>query len=207
MAVSVQVFDSATANMQALAAHMNPKESGPVAGRAVNNAIRKHLFARNATHPNSLGGKRTNFWSQAARSTSYQPTDDGAVVTISLLGFRLQYEGGVIRPVNTKYLAIPVIAEAHGMRPREFDDLDFAIVPGYGPALVRALSQKIRIGKKGVRGGDIQGGEIVFRLAKRATVSAHPEALPAGDEMRRAAVEALSSFYQRAADRGTRGNN
>lgn len=197
MALTVQVTDGASDNLTRIAKQLGPTVSGPIAGRAVANAIRSHLFRRDGTHPNSLGGRRTHFWAQAARSTNFQPKPDGAEVTISFLGFRLQFEGGTIKPVNKKFLTIPVAAEAHGRRASEFDDLEFAVVPGYGPALVRAQSQQIKVGKKGVTPGSVQGGEVIFRLAKQATIPAHPDALPAVEIMKREAVAALTGYYNR----------
>lgn len=204
----ITVTDTATPMLLRLQAGVSVAQSGPVAGRAVSNLVRSHLFARNASHPNQIGGRRTNFWAQAARSTQMQPTATGAEVGINLLGFRLQYAGGTVRPVRRRYLTIPAVPEAHGKLASEWPDLEFAFVKDSSsgrmrPALVQAKQTEIRITKGGRKGPKVSavastlGNQAIYWLTKKATIPAHPEALPTVAAMGASASAALSSYYRR----------
>jgi hypothetical protein len=205
MATHISILDGASPELRALAREIGVARTGPVVGRAVSNLVKSHLIARNSSHPNSIGGKRTNFWTQAARSTQMQPTSTGAEVSINQIGFRLQWQGGEIKPVKKRYLTIPAVPEAHGMTAGEFDDLEFAIVKdatGHNrPALVRAPQTQIRIGKtkRGLKVTAIASllSRVIYWLVRRATISAHPEALPPRESMISSARDALTAYLER----------
>lgn len=204
MGLSIQVYDQASPVLQRLASHLNPRDMGQVAGRAVQNRVREHLYDRNRTHRNQLGGKRTNFAAAAARSTTFRVVEDGAVVSINHVGFRQRLEGGTILPTRTRYLAIPVRAEAYGTTPRERKDLEFEIVPGIGPVLVkkRAVRQrKVKAGRSSIVTATWDGGEIMYRLVRRVTQRADRTWLPTELEMGDAARKSLGGYLQRLVDR------
>lgn len=150
----------------------------PVFGRAAVNVTREHLFKRNATHANRLGGARTNFYAGAARGTQFEVRPDGFVLGIDQVGIRQRYQGGTITPKQAKYLTIPMSAAAHGKRAREFSDLKFAIVPGVGRALVR-------------------GDEVMYRLSKGVTQKADDSVLPSKEQFINAMVIAGSGYAKR----------
>ena len=95
-----------------------------VAGRSLRNTVRSHLFAKNTTSPNRLGGTRTNFYASAARGVQ-NPSVSGNVATVSInqVGIRQRYYGGRIDAKPGKLLTIPADASAHGRRAREFSNL------------------------------------------------------------------------------------
>lgn len=205
--IQISITENVTPELRKLSAGISPRRLGAVAGRAVVNTVRAHLFARNASHPNRLGGTRQNFWAAAARSTHMRPESWGAMVSVNALGFRLQYQGGTVRPTTKKFLTIPARAEAYGKRAGEFDDLEFTIIPGKGPALVAARRSEIRIRK--TKGGGYKvthtastlGNEVYYWLARSVRIPAHPDALPPEAKMAESAQGAVGSFLYRQAAR------
>lgn len=152
-------------------------------GGVAQRLVKRHLRAVNATRPNRLGGRRTNFYGKAAQATTFTVAGDGVVITISKQGMRQRFSGGVITPVNAKYLTIPATAAAHGKRAREFGDLKFAFIPGKGAALVRKATVTKNVGRK-QKGGSyaqqvvVQEGDAVFWLRKRVTQRPDPTVIP-----------------------------
>ena len=204
MSLSIQVYDAATPALHDLAARLNPRDMGQVAGRAVQNRVREHLYERNRTHANQLGGKRTNFAAAAARSTTMRVVEDGAVVSINHVGFRQRLEGGTILPKTKRYLAIPVRAEAYGTAPRERSDLQFEIIPGLGPVLVkkRTVKQKrVRAGKTSVVTAQWEGSEVMYRLVRKVTQRPDRTWLPTDADLVEAARKSLGGYLQRVVDR------
>lgn len=204
MSLSIQVYDHASPTLHRLAAHLSPRDLGAVAGRAVQNRVREHLYERNRTHRNALGGRRTNFAAAAARSTTFRVVEDGAVVSINHVGFRQRLQGGTILPKTKRYLAIPVRAEAYGTSPRERKDLEFEIIPGVGPVLVKKRTVKqrrVRVGKTSIVTASWEGAEIMYRLVRKVTQRADRTWLPTDAEMGESARKALGGYLQRLVDR------
>jgi hypothetical protein len=182
-----------------------------VLGRAGVRTIQDHLRARDASHPNALGGRRTHFWSAAARSTTYRTVSDGALISISHAGAALQYFGGTVRPVNRKFLSIPAIPEAHGMSPSDFSDLEPITfrLPGRPPLHARVQRDQQRISfRKDTRKGAAEGakrlkrgaetrGIIYFWLVKSATIGPHPDVLPPTETIQADANTAVASYLSR----------
>lgn len=181
-------------------------------GRGVANLVRNHLFALNQSRPNQLGGRRTNFWAQAARGTSQASQPGGFTVSINQVGFRQRYQGGWIRPTGgKKYLTIPAVAEAHGRRASEFSNLRFGFAANkYGnlqPALIEASATKVKFGrarKDGTRGvkSEGTGGKVMFFLSKRVFQQADASVLPTLPEMEAAAVAAADAVIAAALAKG-----
>jgi len=95
-------------------------------------AVKDHLTEHYATRPNKLGAPSTGFYRKVLESA--EATSDGTNVTISLtqVGLRLRYYGGIVRPTGRisevtgkpiKFLAFPVVPEAHGKVPAEMPGL------------------------------------------------------------------------------------
>lgn len=126
--------------------------------------VRENFYEKDKT-PNRLNGKRTHFWRQAGDATGYDLHPEGATVFTTKLGVRQRLEGGVITPKNAKWLTVPLTAEAHGVRAREFPDLDFA-----GGFLVD------------------DEGRAHYVLKKRVVQEADPTVQPSDKEMRELAV-------------------
>lgn len=185
-------------------AALHPRRVGAVAGRAATNVLRAHLFARNADKPNALGGKRTNYYAQAARSTSYAfDGDDAVVVSINQIGIRLRYYGGTVKPRTAKFLTIPVAPEAHGKRAREFGNLELVFGEGGQPiALATKGDRRVQItaNAKGKLVKKVVGrrGVILYRLAKSATFAADPSVLPLPDVLMGGVISAINIHVDRA---------
>lgn len=143
------------------------KTNGPLAkvlGRAAANELKKHFRARNASSPNKLGGKRTNFWTAVAASVNSPTSAPGKIVIpINHPAIAQKVFGGTITAKKTKNLAIPIAPEAHGKSPRVFSNLQFAMTK----AGVKLL---------GLR----QDGSVkwLYVLKKSVTQRPDPKALP-----------------------------
>lgn len=194
--------------LQGLQRTLRPGAPEKVMERALVNRISDHLFKLNAERPNKLGGPRTNFYSQAARSVSGQSQPGEVVVSISHVGFRQRLEGGVIRPVRAKMLTIPAVPEAHGKRAGEFHNLRLAVIGGR-PALVETQATRIRVGrarKDGTRKvtplNSSLGNKVIFWLARSVNQAADPTVLPTTPEMAAAALDAVSQWLDRRSHGG-----
>lgn len=221
MNISVTIRDQAS---PALLAQLRGVQSGDflkVGARGVANLCRAHFDQLDQSRANELGGRRTHFWRQVKKSVQ-NPTVAGNTATVSInhVGIRQRLQGGVIRPgksINpktgkqTRFLAIPLRAEAYGMRPAERDDLE--LVPtkeggldfARGGLLVQSrqtLLKKVRR-KDGVRmraAGEV-GGLAMFALVMQVYQSPDPSVLPTTNAMNAAAVAAMSQLLAARAAR------
>lgn len=180
-------------------------------GGRVQRATQDHLRRLDNTRANRLGGRRTHFYSKAAQQTFFRVEADGVTISINKQGFRQRVEGGVIRPVNKKYLTIPADAAGYGMRASEFPDLKFAMMPNrWGklqPALIRAEQTAIRIGKRrkdGARKITVlgqRGGEVIFWLARKVTQAPDSSVLPGEELVHQEALIAVRDYLTRLGSR------
>lgn len=194
-----------------------------VAGRAGRNVLVKHLRDYDRSHPNQIGGARTNFYAKAADSVNFTViSDDVVAISINAIGIALQYygtaglPGGVLRPVHAQYLTIPATPEAHGKRAREFHDLEVGWA--YDPiqnrdrlALVRREATTLVFKRRKIDGaprrvalpGGQQGGEPVFWLVRSVKFDGHPDLLPSeealADKIYAAVEDYLGLLDERAA--------
>jgi hypothetical protein len=176
-------------------------QAAAAAGGAVRRQISDYLAILDDQRPNRLGGKRTHFYANAARSVSYKADPTGATVSINSTGIAQRLHGGTIKPVNAKFLTIPAISEAHGRRAGEFDFLQVVFGKSGRPvALAERPNQEIRIERK--RGKDLsasyrtkagpeRGGKIYFWLVESVTQQPDPSVLPSEDSIAQAARLAL----------------
>jgi hypothetical protein len=180
-----------------------------VAGRAIANLIRNHLFKLDAERANSLGGKRSHFYADAARSVSNPiQVDESAVIDIAKQGLAQRYFGGTIKAGQgtssatggpTKYLAIPARSEAYGRVPGEFTDLSF-VPTARGGMLVQNLQTPISVGRgktSKVKYADTKGGLVMFWLVTEVTQAPDPTVLPTETQMTTEGVMAGESYLAR----------
>lgn len=159
-----------------------------VIGRSATNLIQKHLRDLNATRPNRLGGKRSNFYAKAAASTHYRHTADGVQVAVTETGFAMRYYGGTIRPVHAKALAIPARAEMVGYRPSERPEDMFVIwKPGK------------RVGVLATQAGSSL--RILYFLVHKSTIRADKTLLPEQTAIQAAVSKSVASYIHRRAAR------
>lgn len=180
-----------------------PERAARVIAPAANNLFRTHLFRLNDERPNRLGGKRTNWFGQVAKSTS--ATAEGATVKVNLahVGIRQRVEGGTIRPTNgRKFLTIPARSEAYGTRAKEHAFLVPIFFKSGGGALVEADRSD-----RGTR--QETGGGVWFWLVKQVVQKPDPTVLPNRDAVVGASIKALDAWFalqsKRAAARAQKG--
>jgi len=97
-----------------------------VGARATTNYLKKFYREKDGAEPNKLGGRRTHFWNrQIGGSTNMPVVEDTNRVVVSISSPILPHKvkGGTISAKRSKYLTIPLVAEAYGRRARYFDDL------------------------------------------------------------------------------------
>jgi hypothetical protein len=188
IAFSITIKDDARPAVQNLAAGLAPARLNAIAGRSAHQVYRGHLFALNRARPNRLGGRRTNFYSAAARGTNWRDAGDHVVVSIASVGIRQRYFGGTIKPKTKKFLAIPARTEAYGKTPREFSDLVFVQFKSGSAALIRSHGDApLRIDSAGnVSGGGHDLGEVMFWLVTSVTQRPDPSVLPPMDDVAKA---------------------
>lgn len=102
-----------------------------------------------------------------------QVEGDKVVVGSNLNYARIHHEGGIIRPVNAKYLAIPLTKEAAVKRPRDWDNTFIA---------KGVIFRKV--------GNDI---EALYALKKEVTMPARPYMFI--DDNTRASLKELVMLY------------
>lgn len=214
MPVSMQIdlVDHATPAMAALKAEFSKPGVPETAGGAVRRLLMDHLQGLDQSRPNALGGARTHFYSDAARSVTYEADATSATVGVHKLGLALRRFGGTVRPVNSKWLTIPAIAEAHGRRAREFNNLEVLWAGAWGQSrpigLVERASTDISFRKdrrKAHRGetilekGKERGGRIFYWLVKSCEHQPDESVLPTEDLIASAAKFAILRFIASAA--------
>ncbi len=141
-----------------------------VIGESGQRVLMDHLAAKEAdaaSHKTArrLGAEPTGVFSDMARSLSRSMSGATATVSINHLAARLHYFGGTITPQRSKYLTIPVAAEAYG---KSLGAGDFS-----GPL-------KWLFGRKGPYAVAKASApeNILFILAKSATIPKMPTLLP-----------------------------
>lgn len=203
---TIELSDQATPLATRLAIELQPERLGQAAGPAVVNRVRAHFFELNRERANKLGGKRTNFFNQAARSTQYKVSRDAVTVSINHVGVRQRYQGGTIRPTGSrKFLTIPAIAEAYATRAGEWPNLKFGFAfdrrGNIRPALIEAQSTALKFGAKRKDGTRKvtrtarEGGQAVFWLVGSVTQRPDPSVLPTNDQIREAAFAGIRKYF------------
>jgi hypothetical protein len=178
-----------------------------VGARGVANFLRDWFFGLDRTRANHLGGARTHFYADVARSVQ-NPTVSGGVGSVSInhVGLAQRWLGGTIRAgvgtssatgKPTRFLSIPARAEAYGKTPGEFHDLRFVPRRSGGGMLVQALQTSVAFGKKGVRRISEVGGLVMFWLVKQVTQRPDPTAMPDDAAVLSAAIRPMESFLAR----------
>jgi hypothetical protein len=201
MSFSIDIKDQVT---EAVGRFQDAARSGranPIIGRNVAARLQKNFYTLDAQRANQIGGRRTNFYGQAAKSTQYQSTVDEVRVSVNQVGVRQRLEGGLITPVKSKWLTIPAIAEAYGKRAREFNNLRVAFGRGHKPIGLEEAPPKNLRGKRGYA----RGGRIVFWLVKSVLQKADPSVVPTNEELTKTAVLSASTYFSRLWERANRG--
>ena len=93
-------------------------ESG---ANGVRNVLQRHYRKKGFDEPNRLGGRRTNFWADIARSVQ-APAKRFGDWLVAILDPRItqKIKGGPITAKKASALTIPIHKDAHGMRAAVF---------------------------------------------------------------------------------------
>lgn len=188
--------DTATPAMQRALAMLADK--GPLVGAMGRRLIRdtsNHVRAWGASHPNKLGGRRTNYWSGIAAKINPAETLEvnGHTATVTLGGpdmpglmrafGEITITPGTKTP-GVKYLALPARSETYGHRPGEFDLMLF----WKGKGQVGGLAQKIAVtrtrnSKRGAKGTEyFRPGLVYYWFAESVTQPQDRSLLPSEAE-------------------------
>jgi hypothetical protein len=183
------------------------QDAAMVGARAIANLTREHLFELEGSHPNALGGPRTHFYANAARSVQNPVAGDGQVsMSINALGLAQRWLGGDTKAgvgtssftgKLTHYLAIPARAEAYGRTPVEFSDLHFVPRRNGQAMLVQAFQTLVTHVKNGFKAAGEVGGLVMFWLATEVHQNPDPSVMPTEEAMANSAQSAMNSFLAR----------
>lgn len=117
--------------------------------------IKARIRANQVTPASKSGGTTLVRSAKLVNSIAFTTTQDSVIVGTNLRYARIHHEGGIIRPVNARYLAIPLTKEAAVKRPRDFQSTFI---------------------KKGVIFQKTADGSItpIYALKKQVTIPARP---------------------------------
>lgn len=133
----------------------------------------------------NYGNRAKNSGRTGTLRNSGQITYSKSEVVVSFGGLaapyaRIQEEGGVITPRNSKYLTIPFGPKYAGTRAGEHY-LKFAMDAIQGPVLVVGYASPAKYGAKGQ--GKYEDDDIAFLLRKKVTLQPRPYLGPAVEEV------------------------
>lgn len=158
------------------------RSTNKVAGRDVANLLRRHFSKLDNSRANKLGGRRTHFYAQLARSVRQDISGDTVRVSAINVGIAQRYFGGTILPKNSRWLTIPVSPAAYGKRAREFDSLRYQKTKN-GAALI-----------------DNESNKIFYILVKSVTQKADRSVLPTEEKIRETALVRAVKYLDRISE-------
>lgn len=203
LSISINIRDQATPAIDRLDSELQRDGVKHTAGVSVMRQIIDHLTTLDAERPNTLGGRRTHFYSVAGKSTHYDITDTGAIVSINHTGIAQRYFGGKIEREDGGPLTIPARAEAHGRRAREFSNLEILYGRNGPYALAERYATSFSVRSRHDKSGNRQskivnrksvGGGIFFWLVKSVTQEPDPSVLPSEESASQNARDAIGRF-------------
>lgn len=205
MPVEITISGPAVERIAEFRASLADDGSKHAAGRGVRRLLMDYYRSLDSSRPNAMGGKRTHFYAGAARSVDYAIDNEGAAVTVHQRGIAQRYYGGTIKPVNSRYLTIPVDPSAYGRRAGEFDNLTvhFGLTRSGQRRplfLVQESDYKYKTGKnrktgvKEVKSAKFEAGKIMYYLALSVTQDPDPTVLPSDDLINQAAMDSITTY-------------
>ena len=202
MTISISITGDTLDRLNAFSSDLQGEGTKHAAGRGVRRLLMDHLGSLDASRPNQLGGRRTHFYADAARNTSYEVTNDGALVHIHQQGIALHYYGGVIKPTGgRKFLTIPVDPAAYGRRAGEFNNLEIAWgrTGGGKPrpiGLVTKNDYDHKTRGKGKKSAlkEVIPGKWMYALVLSATIPEDKSVIPSDDLMQAVVLSSLTRY-------------
>lgn len=141
-----------------------------VVGESAQLVLMEHLAAKDASGAShktaqKLGAEPSGLYADFARAISHAIGTDDVTLSIDHAAAAMHYYGGTVKPVNKKYLTIPVSGAAYGksLGAGDFTDNLKWLYGRKGPYAVALASKP---------------DEILFILAKSATIPKNPDLLP-----------------------------
>lgn len=171
ISIHITESDRATPRLRQVVSGLAPARLAPIAARAGQQAVKEHLYARDAVG-NRLGGRRTHYYGQAARATTFEIQGPLVIISVTQIGIRQRFYGGTITPKKAKYLTIPARAEAHGKTAREWGERLVLVRSRGGEPVALALNSKSG------------PGLVMYWLKKSVTQAADRTVLPEPDTLR-----------------------
>ena len=185
-----------------------PMELHSSISKAVADHVKEHLLRLDRERANPLGGKRSHFYWEAAKSVEGHPTTTGAEVTIDKMGLRQRWKGGDIHAIHGTYLTIPARTESYNVPAREFPGvLEFVKFRSGAKALVLTTpdsgpddfiddagnvgTRKRRRKKRLVRGH----GLVEYWLKETVHQNEDPSVLPTAEEVTEVASLAANEYF------------
>lgn len=188
-----------------------PRKLNAALAARLEDELKSHFDSRNS-EPNKMGAEKTGFWANVAQNTATtEIRDDGATVSIgSDTHFRIHLLGGVIKPTGgRKYLTIPLIKEARGIRARVYEQTTGRKL--FRPGNARVLMERSTEGavssdsgttgiirtKTGFRKINIRGKSrlrAVYALATQVNITKDPNALPPREQLAAALQDAGNAW-------------
>lgn len=206
--IAVQVQFSGTSDVAQVVNAIGRELTNPtglleVIGRSVVKTTKAWYRELDSSYPNKMGGRRRHFWRGVA-DTVNNPVVGPAIVTVRIAHPVIAHKAGlgpakgIIVPKEKKWLAFPVIREAYGMSPREYErggaadrELRFVKFSDVSAALFEALSVR------GPKGGRIW--RVAFALRKSVRQAPFPKALPTEQAITDPLASVVSGYLQQVA--------
>ncbi|MES2596065.1 MAG: hypothetical protein V4662_12050 [Verrucomicrobiota bacterium] len=165
-----------------------PGAAVKVAGRAVQNTLKKHFTQKNKV-PNKRGWKKSGFWGQVRESTQLMMEGESkCIVIINDPRFMQRLHGGRITPKDgRKAISIPLKPEFAGINPSFFGRDHFILVKSKSGKSIGFLATRQADGSL----------RMCYVLRKYVDQAADPTALPLLSVIEAAAGKALTDQMAR----------
>ena len=214
---TIDITDRVTPTLERAAVTLRSGEIEGAMEGALRLRVLNHLVNYSATHPNKMGGKRTQ-WIALAGESAHSESRPGTIeVSVSdpTGAFEHFLTGGQVPAggPGEKLLTIPATPEAYGKRASEFHNLRFSFI--HGPNTVGALvgpgvsSTGIELGRKhkGQRkfkatSSGVDYNKVFFWLARSVNQVGHPDLLPTSDQLIDTALEAAEEYLDHKEGKG-----
>lgn len=164
----------------------------PFFAEVVAQEMTANFLSLDASRTNKIGAPKSGYYSQAAERVKWDQIDANRIVISSdQVGLSIKYFGGTIRAgkgtvmcganagEKTKYLTIPVVAEAYGMRACDFPGLE--VFWGINGPWALGFSEKsgsIATQSGGSGGATSTVKHVLFVLKQEITIAPDPTILP-----------------------------
>jgi len=201
-----------TAGPALLAVSQIPEERAQICGAAGHRLIRDtsaHVARWGLSHPNQLGGRRTNYWAGMAAKINpgdcLEVSDSAATVTLGgpeMPGLMRAFGDITIVPgtktPGAKYIPLPARSEAYGMKPREFGAALVLFWKGNGR--VGGLAEAVPVTRtKNTQGGKngstyFRPGLVMYWFVTEVTQPQDRSLLPSDEELSNSANAGAAEY-------------